>query len=163
MVRRVAPRRIIRYRSATAMTAVADHVALSVRDLDASIAFYRDLLGFEVRRVIEVPPEMNLGRIAGLPACTARIAHLFQGPLMLELFHYLEPEGRPAGDRTQADRGFSHLGFRCRDIRADIERLRQAGVDMAGELVEFRPEVWVQYFYGPDREVLELRQLPAAG
>ena len=144
------------------MTAVADHVALSVRDLDASIAFYRDLLGFEVRRVIEVPPEMNLGGIAGLPACTARIAHLFQGPLMLELFHYLEPEGRPA-DRTQADRGFSHLGFRCRDIRADIDRLRQAGVDMAGELVEFRPEVWVQYFYGPDREVLELRQLPDAG
>ena len=145
------------------MTAVADHVALSVRDLDASIAFYRDLLGFEVRRVIDAPPEMNLGAIAGLPACTARIAHLFQGPLMLELFHYRDPAGRPAGDRTQADHGFSHLGFRCADIRGDVERLRQAGVDMVGELVEFRPQVWVQYFYGPDREVLELRQLPEPG
>ena len=147
----------------TGMTAVVDHVALSVSDLDTSIAFYRDLLGFELRRVIEVPPEMNLGAIAGLPACTARIAHLFQGEVMLELFHYLDPEGRPVGDRTQADRGFSHVGFLCSDIRADIDRLRQAGVDLAGELVEFRPEVWVQYFYGPDREVLELRQLPESG
>ena len=145
------------------MTAVVDHVALSVRDLDTSIAFYRDLFGFELRRILEVPPQMNLGGIAGLPPCTARIAHLFQGDMMLELFHYLHPEGRPLGDRTQADHGFSHLGFLCSDIRADLARLREAGVDMVGDLVEFRPEVWVQYFYGPDREVLELRQVPESG
>ena len=145
------------------MTAVVDHVALSVRDLDTSIAFYRDLFGFELRRILEVPPQMNLGGITGLPPCTARIAHLFQGEVMLELFHYLDPEGRPIGDRTQADHGFTHLGFLCSDIDADIARLRDAGVDMVGELVEFRPEVWVQYFYGPNREVLELRQLPESG
>ena len=142
------------------MNAVVDHVALSVSDLDISIDFYRDVLGFELKRVIEVPPEMNLGPIIGLPTCTARIAHLFQGELMLELFHYLEPDGKSLGDHTQADRGFSHLGFLCSDIHADIKRVRQEGVDMVGDLVEFRPEVWVQYFYGPDREVLELRQLP---
>ena len=73
------------------------------------------------------------------------------------------PKGVRWGGRTQADRGFTHLGFLCADIRADLDRLRQAGVDMVGELVEFRPEVWVQYFYGPDREVLELRQLPETG
>ena len=117
------------------MTAIVDHVALSVRDLDTSIAFYRDLLGFEVRHIIEVPPRMNLGGITGMPPCTARVAHLFQGEVMLELFHYLDPEGRPVGDRTQADRGFSHLGFLCSDIRADLVRLREAGVDMVGELM----------------------------
>ncbi len=142
------------------MTAVVDHVGLSVRDLDNSIAFYCDLLGFKLRRIIEVPPDMNLGGIAGLPPSTARIAHLYQGDVMIELFQYIDPEGRPIGDWTQADRGFSHLGFLCSDIKADIDRLREVGVDMVGELVEFRPEVWVQYFYGPDREVLELRQLP---
>jgi len=26
--------------------------------------------------------------------------------------------------------------------------------------VEFRPDVWVAYFYGPDGEVCEIRQKP---
>lgn len=146
-----------------AITAAVDHVALSVADLDTSITFYREIFGFEHRRTIEVPPEMNLGAIVGLPPSTARIAHLYQGSLMLELFQYQSPRGAPIGARTQADRGFSHLGFLCSDLQADIARLREAGVRPVGELVEFRPDVWVQYFFGPDGEVLELRQLPEGG
>ena len=137
-----------------------EHVALSVMNLDRSREFYEQVLGFETRRILEPPPQQGLGTIVGLPGCTARIAHLYQGDFMVELFEYTDPRGAPLGDRTQADQGWVHIGFRTTDMAADVAKLRQHGVEFISEPVEFRPGVWVVYFRGPDREVLELRQLP---
>ena len=71
-----------------------DHVALSVADLDRSLAFYRDVIGFEVIRILECGPEMRLGDVNGMPGSTARIAHLQLGASMLELFEYQHPRGK---------------------------------------------------------------------
>ena len=136
-----------------------EHTALSVSDLERSVAFYRDVMGMEVARIIECPPEMRLGDIVALPGCRARIAHLHMGGNMLEIFEYQDPRGKKVpDDRTQADHGLSHLGFKIDDALADYERLKQLGIRFLGEPVEFRPGVWVIYFYGPDGEVCELRQ-----
>jgi catechol 2,3-dioxygenase-like lactoylglutathione lyase family enzyme len=141
------------------MMAGIEHVGLSVTDLDRSIAFYRDILGLEVIRVIECPPEMRLGDIVGLPPCRVRIAHLQSAKAMLELFEYQDPRGRPIPkDRSQADNGYIHIGFTCTDVRGDHARLRDLGVRFLHEPVEFRPNVWIAYFYGPDGEVCELRE-----
>jgi len=137
-----------------------DHAALSVSNLDRSLAFYRDLLGFELVRIIECPPAMRLGDVVGLPGCSARIAHLVLGETMLELFEYQDPRGRPLpADRTQADHGFTHIGLRSTDTRADFQRLSGSGVPFVHEPLEFRPGVWIAYFRGPDGEVCELRQI----
>jgi len=61
------------------MITALEHIALSVSDLDVSVRFYRELLGFSVERIIEVPPEMGLGDVVGLPGCSARIVY-FRGP-----------------------------------------------------------------------------------
>jgi catechol 2,3-dioxygenase-like lactoylglutathione lyase family enzyme len=136
-----------------------EHAGLSVADLDRSIAFYRDLIGLEVIRVIEAGPEMRLGEVVGLPGCRARIAHLQKGSAMLELFEYQEPRGRKLPeDHKQADHGFIHVGFTSTDTRAEYQRLRSQGVQFISEPVEFRPGVWIAYFHGPDGEVCELRQ-----
>ena len=141
-----------------------EHTGLSVADLDRSIAFYRDLLGMRVARVIESGPEMPLGEIIGIPRATARIAHLQSGTpeqpgMMLELFEYTVPTGDPIPPgRRQADHGFIHAGFTSTDARADAARLREAGVRFLSDPVEYRTDVWVVYFYGPDGEVCELRQ-----
>ena len=136
-----------------------DHCALSVSSLERSIAFYRDILGFKLIRTLECPPESKLGGVVGLPGCAARIAHLQSGALMLELFEYEKPRGRRIdADRTQADNGWSHLGFTSDDVRKDFKDLSRQGVKFIGEPVEFRPDVWIVYFYGPDGEVCELRQ-----
>ena len=138
-----------------------EHVALSVADLERSIAFYTEVMGLTVKRVIDSTPEKGLGRIVGLPGCSARIAHLSAGAFMLELFEYTDPRGRPiARDRNQSDHGFTHVGFTSADVRADVARLRSLGVEFIGEPVEYRQGVWVVYFRGPDREVCELRQTP---
>jgi catechol 2,3-dioxygenase-like lactoylglutathione lyase family enzyme len=136
-----------------------EHTALSVSDLERSIAFYRDVIGMTLARVIECPPEMRLGDVVGLPGCSARIAHLHSEKAMLELFQYVQPRGRPVQqDRTQADLGHIHVGFSSTDVRADHARLAAKGVRFINEPLEFRPGVWIVYFHGPDGEVCELRQ-----
>ncbi len=136
-----------------------EHAALSVADLERSIAFYCDVLGLRVIRIIECGPEMRLGDVTNMPECRARIAHLESGPNMLELFEYCRPSGKKIPqDHKQADQGLIHLGFTSTDVRGDYQRLKKQGVRFFSEPIEFRPDVWIVYFYGPDNEVCELRQ-----
>jgi glyoxylase I family protein len=142
------------------MMPVLDHIALSVADIERSISFYCNVLGFKLAVRIECPAESKLGEVVGLPACSARIAKLQSGNVILELFEYQSPRGKaifPA--RTQADHGFSHIGFATDDIHQDYEKLRREGVKFYGEPLEYRPGVWNVYFYGPDGETCELRQV----
>jgi len=136
-----------------------EHTALSVANLDRSIAFYKDLLGLEMIDIIECPPESALGKVVGLSGCSARIAKLRSGQFILELFEYFTPRGTPIRpDATQADHGLIHLGFESEDIHADYERPKRNGVRFYGEPIEYRPKVWNVYFFGPDGETCELRQ-----
>ena len=138
-----------------------EHIGLSVADLDRSLAFYRDLMGFELLRVLDCTPEGDLGTVVGMPGCCARIAHLLLDGRMLELFEYAEPRGRvQREDARQADHGWIHMGLTSSDVCGDYARLRDAGVAFLSEPVEFRPGVWIVYFKGPDGEVVELRQTP---
>ena len=69
----------------------------------------------------------------------------------------LSPRGKPISpDRTQADNGLTHLGFASNDINADYERLKERGVKFYNKPIQYRPNVWNVYFYGPDGETGEL-------
>ena len=137
-----------------------EHVALSVRDMERSLTFYCDLLGMSVIRDLE--PGLGgdkLGVVVGMPDCRARIVHLDLGGTMLELFQYIDPEGRSLpSEHKQADIGFTHIGLSSDDVCADTRRLKAEGVEFISEPVEFRAGVWVVYFCGPDGEICELRQ-----
>jgi glyoxylase I family protein len=136
-----------------------EHIGLSVSNLDRSIEFYCKNLNCEVIRIIEANTNPLLGKVVGMPGCMARIAHLKSGPNMLELFEYKNPKGkRMPDDFNQADNGFVHAGFRSTDVRNDYLILKKEGVDFISEPVEFRKDVWICYFHGPDGEVCELRE-----
>jgi len=136
-----------------------EHIGLSVTNLERSIEFYCRNLGCELIRIIEAGTNPLLGRVVGMPGCVARIAHLKSGPNMLELFEYLEPRGKPiAEDENQADNGYVHAGFQSTDVRSDYQVLKTRGVVFISEPVEFRKDVWICYFHGPDGEICELRE-----
>ena len=136
-----------------------EHVGLSVSNLDRSIDFYCKNLQCEVIRIIEANTNSLLGKVVGMPGCLARIAHLKSGPNMLELFEYIAPKGQVIPeDFKQADNGFVHAGFSSSDVRNDYLKLKKEGVVFISEPVEFRKDVWICYFYGPDHEVCELRE-----
>ena len=136
-----------------------EHVGLSVSDLDKSIGFYCKYLNCEVIRIIEANTNPLLGKVTGMPGCAARIAHLKSGPNMLELFEYTKPKGKKIPENhKQADNGFIHAGFRSSDVRNDYKKMKRGGVNFISEPVEFRKDVWICYFYGPDGEVCEIRE-----
>ena len=98
----------------------ADHVALSVADMERSIRFYTGLFGFEVRRRLAADPGLPLDKVIGVPGAAADIAHLYLRDFMLELFRYRVPEARAgAAQRSQADHGYIHFGLRVSDIHAE--------------------------------------------
>jgi catechol 2,3-dioxygenase-like lactoylglutathione lyase family enzyme len=111
------------------------HTGLTVRDLDRSLAFYRDTLGMET--VFEQEKEGGyLAAIVGYPGAHVRMAHLaFPGDRhRLELFQYLEPEprGEPGEPR---DVGITHVCLLVDDIAALHARLRAGGIDFYSDPV----------------------------
>jgi lactoylglutathione lyase len=120
------------------------HVRLLVSDVDAAIAFYRDVLGFELQW-----GEAAIGYAS------------FAGGRGVDLSVFArggQPEAAPpSGDRAL-------LSLQVDDVDAEVARLRDLGVPIAAEP---RDEPgWglrVAYVRDPDGTLLELmRQLPPA-
>ncbi len=115
---------------------LASHIAIGVRDLDRSLAFYRDVLGMTViRDAVNEPPADQL--------YAADVGTTRRREVMLRLGGN---EGASYGDRlfialSQSDEiagnepldlgqiGIHHVGFWVDDIPALAARLRAAGVE----------------------------------
>ncbi len=96
------------------------HTMVRVSDLDASLHFYRDLLGMEeVSRQENEKGQFTLVFLAA-PKDRER-AEEDQTP-MLELTHNWDPEEYGSG------RNFGHLAYRVADIYALCEKLQDNGV-----------------------------------
>ena len=44
-----------------------EHMALSVANIERSLEFYRDLLGFKLVRELDCGPDTQLGKVDGMP------------------------------------------------------------------------------------------------
>ena len=104
------------------------HTAISTSDLERSLRFYRDLLGFEV--IYSSSWEVGstwADRITGLKDSSARIAMLKGGNACIELFQYASPTAK-TGDpmRPVCDHGITHICLEVADIDAEYERLKAA-------------------------------------
>jgi lactoylglutathione lyase len=135
-----------------------DHVAMSVKDMDKTIAFYRDIIG--MKKIYDRQFDTGMAKLLGIPKASVRIVHLTLGDCFLELFHYTDPEGKePETARRQSDFGLTHIGFMVSDFWGTYNHLKRRGVAFVGEPVEFRPGVFVAYFYGAEYEVCEIREI----
>jgi len=136
----------------------ADHVALSVKDMEKAIAFYRDVIGME--KVFDREFGENMAKLIGVEGTQVRIVHMRLNDSVVELFDYRYPKGRePRPDAQQSDFGLTHIGFMVEDFWATYRRLVDHGVQFLGEPVEIRPGVFVAYFRGVEYEVCEMREI----
>ncbi|GAA4750311.1 VOC family protein [Nocardioides endophyticus] len=119
-----------------------NHIGFSVADLDRSIEFYTELLGYPpyFKEVYDVE---YVGRIVGYPGAV-QYAAFFKLPgdqgLFLELIQYLKPEPRVV-DMESYNAGIAHLCLAVDDLDAEFERITAIGG-------RFRSESVVQSDYG---------------
>lgn len=90
------------------------HIGIAVRDLDAIIPFYQDLLGLE-----QVPLEASDG---------ARIVGLAAGDSLVELLESPDPASPIGKFIAERGPGIHHICFAVDDLDAALERCRALGV-----------------------------------
>ena len=120
-------------------TYALEHVAISVSDLDRTVAWYGETFGFA-----------EVGR-SDKPDLGARVALLRLGDRFLEVFAPYEALALPEGEdhlRSSLQRlGTKHMALVVDDVAAAYGELQAAGVAMDTELVAGRTS---QYFFCRD-------------
>src|SRR3989442_278948 len=106
----------------------AHHHGFTVGDVDDSLRFYRDLLGFELVRISERSNLPSYDQILGFKDVKIRVA-LLRHPVnefILELFQYVNP---PVQRRELKNFfvGSSHIAYEVDDIDEQYKLLRAAG------------------------------------
>jgi catechol 2,3-dioxygenase-like lactoylglutathione lyase family enzyme len=144
-----------------------DTVAMTVADMDRSVAFYTQVLTFEPVSDMEVagPDYEHLDGVFGL---RARVVRLRLGAEYLTLIQYLAPRGRPFPVDSRAnDHWFQHVAIVVSDMDRAYGRLRARKVEYASTGPQTLPAwninaggIRAFYFRDPDEHYLELIQFP---
>jgi diaminopimelate decarboxylase len=147
-----------------------DHVAITVADLDRSLAFYGDVLGLRVLDRGPIDPELT-ERMTGLPDADVEYADVELGTRTLELLCHrtLDPRRSAAGRPERP--GSVHIGLTVDDARRVHERLTDRGFPPLSEPQTLPDDGsdWsgcvIFYVRDPDGVMLEIveRATPQAG
>lgn len=98
-----------------------DHLGIAVKDLDSTIAIYRDALGLHLEEVEEVPTEQ------------VRVAMFAAGESHIELLESTSPTGPIAMAIGKRGEGIHHIAFEVADIAAAMAQARAAGLQLLSE------------------------------
>jgi methylmalonyl-CoA/ethylmalonyl-CoA epimerase len=92
-----------------------DHLCFAVKDLDASMAVYRDTLGLEPDGVYTAPSEK------------IRVARYYLGPVALELMEPTEADSEVGRFLEKKGEGFFLISYRVEDAAEGLKELRAKG------------------------------------
>lgn len=98
-----------------------DHIGIAVHDLDAAIAFYRDVFGVAAWERIDVSQQHT----------AVAVAHV--GPDLIELIAPLSPDAPFARYLAERGPGIHHVAYRVASIEAALAQLSAAGLRLIDE------------------------------
>ena len=133
------------------------HIGICVSDLEASLAFYRDWLGFEAGPDFDI--DYPISEMSGDVRLTSKFLH--SGDLRIELLAFAMPTafGRPSASRNQL--GLTHLSFSVDDLDAATERLvRHGGKVIEGTRSTPEGRIHIIFLADPDGTRIELMKQP---
>ena len=137
------------------MSAGFHHLGLATRDMEATIAFYRDVLGFETR----VTDLMSGNRLSGKGAIRHAFIDVGDGSFVA----FMEPNDVPGwnepfdtgiNEGLGLPRGVYHFAFRSSDEQA-LQARRADLVDKGIDVTEVVDHGWCKSIYDPNGLLLE--------
>ena len=142
----------------------ADHTGITVSNLERSLGFWRDVLGFELSHRAHQKGEMA-EQITGVRGAELLLAVLKTPGHKVELLEYRAPADRKQKvDLRPCDVGFAHVAFVVDNLDAVLERIAESGWKAAGkpQTLTVGPNAGrrVVYVRDPDGTTIEFMQPP---
>lgn len=133
------------------------HVGVCVSDVERSIAFYRDGLGFQPVHELRVEGEPS-DTLLKLRDVRLHAVYLERDGVRIELLHYQSPKSPArAPVRSMNDLGFTHLSVVVDDIDAALEPLEAAGATIERDTrIRFGDRTVAAMIRDPDGLLIEL-------
>jgi catechol 2,3-dioxygenase-like lactoylglutathione lyase family enzyme len=148
--------------AAEADKVIGAHMSVIVGDLDASLAFYRALIGPDVQTLQGTGWQTNasFSRLRNIPEADYRTAAMLLpgSTIVLELVQFRGLAQTPYRPSFQ-DIGFGHVALVARDIERTLQRLGQLGsrpLATTGTWTRFSPTLRGLYTRDPDGFFLEI-------
>ncbi len=143
----------------------ADHTGITVSNLERSLAFWRDVLGFEFSHSAHQTGERP-EQITGVKGAELKLA-VMKSPTghKIELLEYYAPEYRKKqNDRRPCDLGHVHVALIVDDLDAVLQKITESGWKAAGtpQSLTSGPNAGkrVIYVQDPDGTTIEFMQMP---
>jgi catechol 2,3-dioxygenase-like lactoylglutathione lyase family enzyme len=145
----------------------ADHTGITVSNLERSLAFWRDVLGFELSHTAHQKGELAK-EITGVEGAELKLAVLkTPGGHKVELLEYLAPADRKRANLRPCDVGSVHLALLVEDLHGALDRIAVSGWKTAGQpqILTKGPNAGkrVVYVRDPDGTTIELMQVSPSG
>jgi len=145
----------------------ADHTGITVSNLEKSLAFWRDVLGFELSHTAHQIGELAR-EITGVAGAEIKLAVLrAPGGHKIELLEYLAPPDRKRLALKPCDVGSVHVALLVDDLGAVLENIAASGWKAAGQpqTLTTGPNAGkrVVYVRDPDGATIELMEMPLRG
>ena len=102
-----------------------------------------------------------IDRIIGLENVTVEVlmARARDGSDMFEVVRFHSPSAGPQELAPAANRpGLRHVAFKVDDVRGVVDRVREAGWETIGEIVDFENTFLLCYVRGPEGPIVELAE-----
>src|SRR5690242_6089274 len=101
----------------------ADHTGITVSNLVRSLAFWRDVLGFELSHTAHQAGELA-EEITGIAGAEIKLAVVkTPGGHKIELLEYLAPPNRKHAKARPCDVGYVHVALLVDDLDAVLEKI----------------------------------------
>jgi catechol 2,3-dioxygenase-like lactoylglutathione lyase family enzyme len=142
----------------------ADHTGITVSNLERSLAFWRDVLGFEFSHSAHQTGDRP-EQITGVKGAELKLAVLkTPSGHKIELLEYFAPADRQRVNLRPCDVGHVHVALTVDDLDAVLKKIAESGWKAAGEpqILQQGPNAGkrVVYVSDPDGTTIEFMQMP---
>jgi catechol 2,3-dioxygenase-like lactoylglutathione lyase family enzyme len=140
----------------------ADHTGITVSDVERSLVFWRDVLGFELSHRAHQTGDLA-EKITGVRGAEILIAVVKAPGHKIELLEYRAPADRKKLTARPCDIGSMHVALIVHDLDAVLETIAASGWQAAGEpqTLTVGPNAGKRVIYvrDPDGTTIEFMQL----